>query len=206
MARLRQRLGRILRMLRDMGLQVSQETFANSIEMDPSFLGEVERAEPNWSIDTLELIAAGFGMPASELVRAAEAAPEEPGDDPAPRPPPPGSMRGRRRGQTAGYSRRAEREPSSAPGDSNGLAKEPTLRPAAGLPRTVSVLVVVERTADGFSAHPPDLPGCVASAASRELVERQVRAAIAAHFEQLRLAGAPPPASRSYATVIELPF
>jgi predicted RNase H-like HicB family nuclease/transcriptional regulator with XRE-family HTH domain len=205
MARLRQRLGRTIRALRETKLDVSQETFANSMGMDPSFEGEVERAEPNWSIDTLELIAAGFGMPASELVRAAEAAPEEPGDDPAPRPPPPGSMRGRRRGQTAGYSRRAEREPSE-PGDPNGLAKEPILRPAAGLPRTVSVLVVVARTADGFSAHPPDLPGCVASAASRELVERQVRAAIAAHFEQLRLAGAPPPASRSYATVIELPF
>ena len=73
----------------------------------------------------------------------------------------------------------------------------------AALPRTSSVLVVVERTADGFSAHPPDLPDCVASAASRDAVEHQVRAAIAAHLEQLRLAGAPPPASRSYATVIE---
>lgn len=205
MPRLRQRSGRTIRALRETRTQLSQEKFANSIGMDPSFVGEVERAETNWSIDTLELIAAGLGMPASEIIRAAEAAPEEPGDDPAPPPPPPGSMRGGRRGPAVSYSRRPEREPS-APADSNGLTKEPTLRPSAGLPRTVSVLVVVEETADGFSAHAPDLPHCVASAASREAVEDQMRAAIAAHLEQLRIAGAAPPASRSYATVVEVPF
>jgi predicted RNase H-like HicB family nuclease/transcriptional regulator with XRE-family HTH domain len=205
MARLRQRLGRTLRAFRDLGLDVSQETFANSIGMDPSFVGEVERAEPNWSIDTLELIAAGFEMPASEIIRAAEALSEEPDDDPAPPPPKPRPKREGKRSSAVRYSRRADREPS-APADSNGLAKEPTVRPAAGPPPTVSVLVIVERTADGFTAHAPDLPGCVASAASREVVEHQMRAAIAAHLEQRRLAGAAPPESRSYATVVELPF
>jgi len=203
MPRLRQRSGRTIRALRETRTQLSQEKFANSIGMDPSFVGEVERAETNWSIDTLELIASGLEMPASEIIRAAEAAPEEPGDDPAP--PPPRGKRGGRRGPVVSYSRRSEREPS-APADSNGLTKEPTVRPSAEPPRTVSVLVVVEQTPDGFTAHAPDLPDCVASATSRDVVEDQLRAAIAAHLEQLRIAGAAPPAFRSYATVVEVPF
>jgi transcriptional regulator with XRE-family HTH domain/predicted RNase H-like HicB family nuclease len=191
MARLRDRLGWTIRALRETRLRISQEKLAHSIGMDPSFVGEVERAETNCSIDTLELIAGGLGMPAWEIIQAAEAAPDEP-----PR---------AKRGSAAGYSRRSGRKPS-APPDSSGLTKEPALRPAMGPPRTISVLVLVEQTPDGFSARAPDLPGCAVSAASREAVEEQIRAAIAAQLERLRVAGAAPPAPRSFATVVELPF
>ena len=35
-------------------------------------------------------------------------------------------------------------------------------------------LVVVEETATGFSAYSPDLPGCIATGATREEVEREM--------------------------------
>ena len=51
-------------------------------------------------------------------------------------------------------------------------------------------LIVIEGSdAAGYSAYAPDLPGCVATGASREDVEREMRDAIAFHVEGLRDAG-----------------
>jgi predicted RNase H-like HicB family nuclease len=47
-------------------------------------------------------------------------------------------------------------------------------------------LIVIERTSSGHSAYSPDLPGCVATGASRREVEERIRAAIALHLEALR--------------------
>ena len=44
-------------------------------------------------------------------------------------------------------------------------------------------LVVVERGNEGWGAHVPDLPGCIAAGASREEVLRLIREAIAFHIE-----------------------
>jgi predicted RNase H-like HicB family nuclease len=44
-----------------------------------------------------------------------------------------------------------------------------------------------------FSAWSPDLPGCVATGATVEDVEREMRAAIALHLEGLAADGAPIP-------------
>jgi predicted RNase H-like HicB family nuclease len=66
-------------------------------------------------------------------------------------------------------------------------------------------LVVIERTATGFSAHSPDVPGCVATGASREEVEREMKEAIALHLEELRAQGEDAPQSSTSATYIEVP-
>ena len=55
-------------------------------------------------------------------------------------------------------------------------------------------LIVIEG-AEGanYSAYAPDLPGCVATGATREALEREMRDAIALHIEGLRDAGEPIP-------------
>lgn len=54
-------------------------------------------------------------------------------------------------------------------------------------------LVVIEPTETGFSAYSPDLPGCVATGATEEEVEREMREAMAFHVEGLKLEGYPMP-------------
>ena len=51
-------------------------------------------------------------------------------------------------------------------------------------------LIVIEgNEAENFSAYAPDLPGCVATGATRADCEREMQAAIAFHLEGLRDAG-----------------
>ena len=55
-------------------------------------------------------------------------------------------------------------------------------------------LIVIEGTdEDGFSAYAPDLPGCVATGATRTDVQHEMSNAIAFHLEGLRDAGEPIP-------------
>lgn len=58
--------------------------------------------------------------------------------------------------------------------------------------------IVIEKAASNFSAYVPDLPGCVATGATREEAAEQIREAIAFHLEGLREDGSdvPPPASQ----------
>ncbi len=58
--------------------------------------------------------------------------------------------------------------------------------------------IVIEKAESNYSAYVPDLPGCVATGASIEEVEAQMREAIALHLEGLREDGTavPPPSSR----------
>jgi len=65
-------------------------------------------------------------------------------------------------------------------------------------------LIVIEPTATGFSGFSPDLPGCVAAGASREDIERELRAAIAFHIDGLRAGGLPVPAPTSSASYVEV--
>jgi transcriptional regulator with XRE-family HTH domain len=48
---------------------VSQQDFALTIEMDRTYFGAVERGERNVSIDNLERIALGLGVPAWQLLK-----------------------------------------------------------------------------------------------------------------------------------------
>jgi predicted RNase H-like HicB family nuclease len=68
----------------------------------------------------------------------------------------------------------------------------------------MKILVLVERTDTGYSAYSPDLPGCVATGASQEEVERTMREAIELHLEGLRADGITPPEPHTYATVVEV--
>ena len=58
-------------------------------------------------------------------------------------------------------------------------------------------LVIIEQTSTGLSAYSPDLPGCVATGATREEVEKEMHDAIEFHLEGLRLEGQPVPVPRS---------
>jgi predicted RNase H-like HicB family nuclease len=57
--------------------------------------------------------------------------------------------------------------------------------------------VFFAQTATGYSAHVPDLPGCVAAGASLEETRQLIREAIEFHIEGMRLHGevVPPPTS-----------
>jgi predicted RNase H-like HicB family nuclease len=46
--------------------------------------------------------------------------------------------------------------------------------------------IVIEKAASNYSAYVPDLPGCVATGATVEEVEAQIREAIEFHLEGLR--------------------
>ena len=65
-------------------------------------------------------------------------------------------------------------------------------------------LIIIEDTATGFSAYSPDLPGCVATGATREEVEHEMHGAIEFHIEGLRLSGCPVPEPRSQAAYCEI--
>ena len=58
--------------------------------------------------------------------------------------------------------------------------------------------VVIENSGANFSAYVPDLPGCVATGASVEETEQNIREAIAFHLDGMREDGTPipPPSSR----------
>ena len=49
--------------------------------------------------------------------------------------------------------------------------------------------IVIEETATGYSAYSPDLPGCIATGATREEVEANMREAIEFHIEGLKEEG-----------------
>ena len=66
-------------------------------------------------------------------------------------------------------------------------------------------LVVVEKTATGFSAYSPDLPGCVSTGSTREEIDNNIREAIEFHLEGLRQEGYELPPPSTYSTYIDIP-
>ena len=65
-------------------------------------------------------------------------------------------------------------------------------------------LVVIERANGNYSAYSPDLPGCVATGATREETERNMQAAIEMHIQGMKEDGLPipePHSSAEYVTV-----
>ena len=63
-------------------------------------------------------------------------------------------------------------------------------------------LIVIENAGNDFSAYSPDLPGCVATAATREETARRMYEAIPMHVEGLREDNQPVPASTSFAEYV----
>jgi predicted RNase H-like HicB family nuclease len=60
-------------------------------------------------------------------------------------------------------------------------------------------LIILEKTATGYSAYSPDLPGCIATGGTRAETEAEMKTAIEFHIEGLREAGyeVPQPASQA---------
>ena len=63
-------------------------------------------------------------------------------------------------------------------------------------------LAIFEQTDTGYGAYVPDLPGCVATGATKEETEQLLYEAIQFHIEGLQLDGLPVPATRSEAEVL----
>lgn len=66
-------------------------------------------------------------------------------------------------------------------------------------------LIVVEETGTGYSAYSPDLEGCVATGATREEVEQEMREAIGFHLEGMARNGEPLPEPHTYSAYVEIP-
>jgi predicted RNase H-like HicB family nuclease len=63
-------------------------------------------------------------------------------------------------------------------------------------------LIVIEKAADNYSAYCPDLPGCVATGASREDAEHNMEEAIQFHLQGLKEDKLPIPEPHSSAQYI----
>jgi len=65
-------------------------------------------------------------------------------------------------------------------------------------------LIVIEKTASGYSAYSPDLDGCVATGSTKQDVEQNMREAIEFHVEGLRQDGYSVPQPSSYSTYVDV--
>ena len=64
--------------------------------------------------------------------------------------------------------------------------------------------IVIEKAESNYSAYVPDLPGCVATGATLEEVEKEIREAIEFHLEGLRADNLPVPAASSRVEYIDI--
>ena len=64
--------------------------------------------------------------------------------------------------------------------------------------------IVIEKADSNYSAYVPDLPGCVATGATVEELESEIREAVAFHLEGLRDDGLPVPAASSQVEYIDV--
>ena len=65
--------------------------------------------------------------------------------------------------------------------------------------------VVIEKAEGNYSAYVPDLPGCVATGATVQEVEDEIREAILFHLEGMRDDGLPVPPGESTVEYVEVP-
>jgi predicted RNase H-like HicB family nuclease len=64
--------------------------------------------------------------------------------------------------------------------------------------------MVVEDAGTNLAAYVPDLPGCVATAATRQELERRIRAAMKMHLEGMAEDGVVPPEPSAQVEYVEL--
>jgi len=63
--------------------------------------------------------------------------------------------------------------------------------------------IVIEKAEGNYSAYVPDLPGCVATGATVQDVQHEMRAAIRFHIDGLKEDGLPVPQPTSIAEYVE---
>jgi predicted RNase H-like HicB family nuclease len=68
----------------------------------------------------------------------------------------------------------------------------------------MTYVAVLERGETGWGAYVPDLPGCVAVAPTRDMVEKMIREAIPLHIQSLRDNGESVPLPASLVLTIDL--
>ena len=66
-------------------------------------------------------------------------------------------------------------------------------------------LVVIEKGDGNYSAYSPDLPGCIATGATREEVEKNMHEAMAMHVQGMKEDRQPIPPTSSFAEYIAIP-
>jgi predicted RNase H-like HicB family nuclease len=64
--------------------------------------------------------------------------------------------------------------------------------------------IVVEDAGTNLAAYVPDLPGCVATAATREELERRIQGAIKLHLEGMAEDGVPAPEPSAQVEYVEV--
>jgi len=64
--------------------------------------------------------------------------------------------------------------------------------------------IVIERSSTGFGAYVPDLPGCVAAAASEDEARQLILEAIELHLDGMREDGAPIPDPAARVDYVEI--
>jgi predicted RNase H-like HicB family nuclease len=65
-------------------------------------------------------------------------------------------------------------------------------------------LTIFEKANGNYSAYSPDLPGCIATGATRKEVEKNIKEAISFHIEGLVKDGLPLPEPASFTDYIEV--
>jgi len=65
-------------------------------------------------------------------------------------------------------------------------------------------LIVIEKANSNYSAYSPDLPGCVATGATRDEAEQNMHQAVEMHIKGLREDGLPVPESTSFAEYVAI--
>jgi len=65
-------------------------------------------------------------------------------------------------------------------------------------------LIVIEKANGNYSAYSPDLPGCVATGATRDEAEQNMHQAVEMHITGLREDGLPVPESTSFAEYVAI--
>lgn len=63
--------------------------------------------------------------------------------------------------------------------------------------------VVIEKADNNYSAYVPDLPGCVATGATIDAVQRQIRQAIRFHLDGMSQDGLPTPQPTTVCEYVE---
>jgi predicted RNase H-like HicB family nuclease len=85
------------------------------------------------------------------------------------------------------------------------LSQDPNVYTEAGRPEKMSrYTVFIDPTATGYSAHVPDLPGCIAAASTLDETRQLIKEAIEFHIEALREHGDVVPEPTSHIEQIEV--
>lgn len=65
-------------------------------------------------------------------------------------------------------------------------------------------LIVIEKTKTGFSAYSPDINGCIATGATKQQVEKNMKGAIEFHLDGMLMEDQKIPHSHTYSNYLEI--